>query len=581
MTVDFGFFHPAPAISVEKSTNTVDADTGTGPELHIGDTVTWDYNITNTGTEALINIALSDDKEGVITTCPQTTLALGASMVCTKTGTVTDLGVYENNATVTADGNVTGTQVTDADPSHYHVEAVSLGSVVWSDTNNNGLQNAGESGISGAVVTLLNSDGSVYDSNTSQAGIQPLSVTTAGDGKYLFDNLPEGDYKVQVDMSAVAGYTPAANQNTNADDDVDNDTNIATEDTVNKRYTSGTVTLNGGTEPTEANGLANTDDADDAAETNGNMTVDFGFYLPSVHIGNLIWIENDNDNNPTTGDITYPPAGTVVTATASDGTIYTGATDANGRYDIEVPVNDTYVVTVETPSGTVPTIGSGDNAVPDDASEDNQSHDGKGTTVVVNTSDNLTLDFGFTTRYHIGTHFWIDGSNGGENDGIYQEGVETPIAEARVELLDENDSKLYWTDETNTTLTSTPTDYPAETTTSLTGEYGFDVPEGSYRVRFTIPQDLTDKGYDFVDQGSNTDDSINENVANNQGITQEVTVGPNHKTEDLTLDGAVNCGCADIVSDSADALGIFGMLLMILGTAIAGLLFIRREELSI
>ena len=223
--------------------------------------------------------------------------------------------------------------------------------------------------------------------------------------------------------------------------------------------------------------------------------------------------------------------------------------------------------------------------MPDAAAENNLMHNGAGTTVIVATSNNFTLDFGFTpapeARYHIGTHFWIDGSNGGDNDGIYQEGVETPIANASVELLDENDSKLYWTDETNTTLSTTPTDYPAETTTSQAGEYGFDVPEGSYRVRFTAPQDLTDKGYVFVDQGSNTDDSINENVANSQGITQGVTVGPNHKTEDLTLDAAINCGCADIVSDSADALGIFGMLLMMLGTAMAGLLFIRREELSI
>ena len=74
------------------------------------------------------------------------------------------------------------------------------------------------------------------------------------------------------------------------------------------------------------------------------------YQLSPSHIGNLVWIEDDNDGDASTGTITYPAAGTVVTATASDGTTtYTGTTDANGRYDIEVSANDTYTVTVGTP----------------------------------------------------------------------------------------------------------------------------------------------------------------------------------------------------------------------------------------
>ncbi|MEE9327855.1 MAG: IPTL-CTERM sorting domain-containing protein, partial [Cocleimonas sp.] len=129
-------------------------------------------------------------------------------------------------------------------------------------------------------------------------------------------------------------------------------------------------------------------------ETTDNLTLDFGF-VPSVKIGSLIWYEDDNDGDATTGTVTYPPAGVVVTARAADGSIYTGITGANGSYSIDVPINGTYTVTIPPPTGFSPTAGSGDNGVPSDNSEDNKSHNGSGTTVTVGTTDNLTVDFGF------------------------------------------------------------------------------------------------------------------------------------------------------------------------------------------
>jgi uncharacterized repeat protein (TIGR01451 family) len=106
-----------PLIDIEKFTNGIDADTGTGPEVDINSTVTWTYVITNTGDVNLTNIVVTDDPEGEITTCPQTDLAVGESMICTETGIAID-GQYENNATVTADTPNEGT-VTDSDLSHY------------------------------------------------------------------------------------------------------------------------------------------------------------------------------------------------------------------------------------------------------------------------------------------------------------------------------------------------------------------------------------------------------------------------------------------------------------------------------
>jgi len=75
--------------------------------------------------------------------------------------------------------------------------------------------------------------------------------------------------------------------------------------------------------------------------------------------------------------------------------VYTGTTDANGNYLITVPQNDTYIITVPTPAGLTPTANSDDNSITDTSSENDKTHDGSGTTVVVTTADNLSVDFGF------------------------------------------------------------------------------------------------------------------------------------------------------------------------------------------
>jgi uncharacterized repeat protein (TIGR01451 family) len=104
-------------IDVEKSTNNQDADTGTGPVVAVGSTVTWKYVVTNKGNTKLSSIKLLDDKEGTIT-CPKTTLNPSESMTCTKTG-VAKAGQYTNEATVEGTPPV-GNKVADKDPSHYY-----------------------------------------------------------------------------------------------------------------------------------------------------------------------------------------------------------------------------------------------------------------------------------------------------------------------------------------------------------------------------------------------------------------------------------------------------------------------------
>jgi hypothetical protein len=108
-----------PEVDIEKFTNGEDADNAPGPEIPVGNAVTWTYVVKNTGTVSLTAVAVTDNKIGAVS-CPQATLAAGASMTCTGTG-VSVVGQYTNIGTVTASYTFNGNsgQVTDSDPSHY------------------------------------------------------------------------------------------------------------------------------------------------------------------------------------------------------------------------------------------------------------------------------------------------------------------------------------------------------------------------------------------------------------------------------------------------------------------------------
>jgi plastocyanin len=103
-------------IDLEKSTNGHDADEAPGPEIDVGDQVTWTYVVKNTGQSALTHIVLSDDKLGEIS-CPSHNLTPGATMTCTARG-VAEEGQYQNIGRVV--GNTPDSrQVSDEDRSHY------------------------------------------------------------------------------------------------------------------------------------------------------------------------------------------------------------------------------------------------------------------------------------------------------------------------------------------------------------------------------------------------------------------------------------------------------------------------------
>lgn len=85
-----------------------------GGRLRPNAVVTWEYEVTNVGQEPVASIVVTDD-QGVVVTCPATTLAAGASMVCTGTGSVGAGPAYRNVGEVTGVTTLTSTPVDDDD----------------------------------------------------------------------------------------------------------------------------------------------------------------------------------------------------------------------------------------------------------------------------------------------------------------------------------------------------------------------------------------------------------------------------------------------------------------------------------
>ncbi|NOT61652.1 MAG: DUF11 domain-containing protein, partial [Acidobacteria bacterium] len=75
---------------------------------------------------------------------------------------------------------------------------LSLGNRVWKDLNNNGVIDAADGvapGVNGVIVKLLKSD---LTPALDLAGTAVPNQTTANGGYYRFDNLPAGDYVVEI-----------------------------------------------------------------------------------------------------------------------------------------------------------------------------------------------------------------------------------------------------------------------------------------------------------------------------------------------------------------------------------------------
>ncbi len=369
MTIDFGLFYATPEIDIEKFTNDKDADDEIDAYLAKSkETIQWKYVVKNIGNEPLKDVKVVDDKEGDIN-CPKTTLDVNESMTCLKSGTAS-ISNYENKATVTAIGEVSLKDVKDEDLSHYKI-LYSLGDFVWNDENKDGIQNSTEAGIANVKVELLDSNGTLL-----------ASTTTDGNGRYKFKNLENGTY--QVRFYPPSGYEVTKKDQGN-DDTKDSDA--------------------------DSNGFVNNAEIKDS----DNFTIDLGVYKstnPTYCLGDFVWIDA---NFNLIQDIGEKGLGGVKITLNETGA--TTTTDNNGWYEFCGLSKGDYSISIDKsslPAGYIIIERDGGN---DSLDSDIDPSTGVSSKVTIQNENNLTLDVGVAQpKYCLGDFIWDDKNKNGIQD---------------------------------------------------------------------------------------------------------------------------------------------------------------------
>lgn len=257
-------------------------------------------------------------------------------------------------------GNGTGDNPNDSDDfdlARVSIETVSLGSTVFVDNNNDGIQNTTDAGIPGVEVQLFRAPAETQVL-TNALGARVLDaadtapVLTDANGDYIFTNLLPGDYYVVIPTAPVAAPISSNNAGiafleTDPDDNMDGDDEGVQPAGSGGSVSSDTISLALRMEP--VNGTGATDESgqgnlqDDAFDDNGNVTVDFGFFAP-VSVGDTAFVDLDGDGlqtmgEPGIGGVTVILIGTDgdTVMVDADGNMISGVTttDPDGNYLFE------------------------------------------------------------------------------------------------------------------------------------------------------------------------------------------------------------------------------------------------------
>lgn len=281
-----------------------------------------------------------------------------------------------------------------------------IGDLVWNDYNRNGIQDAGEPGISGATVNL-------HDST----GFTLLKTTTSGaNGSYNFSGVCAGTYRVAVDQSTLpAGFTPTV------------------------------ASAPGSNLLTDSNGSPSlvTLPADNSIDT----SIDFGYLQPCAgQVGFSVWHDLNRDGLQTGGEPGID--GVSLTLTDSQGnqvasalTTLNGST--HGYYQFNGVCAGTYsaAVTGGIPAGWTPTIA---NAGSDTTLNSRTSP--ASVTLATPAAVDETINFGYVSPCvgKIGYLVWNDA----DQNGLFS-GSEAGIPNAVVNLRRPSDNTLIQTTTTD------------------------------------------------------------------------------------------------------------------------------------
>jgi uncharacterized repeat protein (TIGR01451 family) len=205
VTVDFLNASPAPQIDVEKLTNGNQADLATDADVPIvapGSTVTWTYQVTNTGTVDIVTVDLDDDQLGAITVADRVSgdvnndglLNPTEVWVFQRTG-IAITGFYNNVARV--EGFATsGLSAVDTDASNYRGAAATID--IEKFTNGNQADLASDADVPN--INVGNAVNWTYQvTNTGSIELSNVQVTDSIEGVVTtITNMGNGDAILDV-----------------------------------------------------------------------------------------------------------------------------------------------------------------------------------------------------------------------------------------------------------------------------------------------------------------------------------------------------------------------------------------------
>ena len=280
-----------------------------------------------------------------------------------------------------------------------------LGNAVWADLNCNGLKDAGEPGVAGAVVRLFSpgADGKIGGSGLDADEEVMPAITTGASGAYVFSPLPDGNYYVVVEPPAGAPTSTGAA--VLVDNGVDGDNNGWQPGGPGTEIYSPIIALEAETE-SESDGDSN---------SNTEMTVDFGLG-DAVQVGDLVWHDVDGDGlyEPENGETGLGGVTVELLNADTDGVLLTTVTNDDGIYSFGACGATNYQVRIPTPPVDLPLVSIVASNADDGVDNDNNgSQAGAGGTEVRSPvlalvpgtepgsagsgSVENTIDFGFTT----------------------------------------------------------------------------------------------------------------------------------------------------------------------------------------
>ncbi|HEY3827207.1 MAG TPA: SdrD B-like domain-containing protein, partial [Bryobacteraceae bacterium] len=370
-----------------------------------------------------------------------------------------------------------------------------IGDYVWQDTNQNGIQDAGEPGINGVTVQLCSDSacGAVLATTTTST-FQGLN------GYYQFTDLGPGTYYVLIDNSqpALSGLVPTqTGQGTPATDSNPNPSQV----------------------------ILTTD-------TSTDETIDFGYTPPGTSaIGDFVWNDSNGNGLQDSGEPGISGVKVNLCRDAACSTIVaTTTTDQNGAYHFTGLLAGTYYVVID--STTLP---PGFVASPSQVGfPGNAAIDSNGSPAQVILPENFTdntIDFGFVppAQGAIGDFVWHDLNRNGIQDNDSNNNPEPGINSVTVRLYNSSNTLVG----TTTTVTANGHD----------GYYQF---TGLAAGTYTVVLDSTTLPPGYTPTTSNAPGSTAANDSNGSPAT--VTLATNSSVDE-TIDFGFVSPCVGAIGD--------------------------------